>query len=98
MYEEGLWRVLFVAPRGSEDVRHLPEATFIPIAFSAWSGQARETGNRRAISSWYHLYLAPPDTGQAYRAAGFMGLVTLIAEIAIVAGVRRSLGDRDPNQ
>ena len=98
VYEEGLWRVLFVAARGSEAARKLPAATFIPIAFSAWSGHERETGNRRAISSWYHLYLAPPDTGEAYKAAGLMGLITLISEILIVAGVRRSLGVRDPEQ
>jgi hypothetical protein len=98
VYEEGLWRVLFVAPRGSGEARRLPEATFIPIAFSAWSGHERETGNRRAISSWYHLYLAPPDTGGAYKAAGLMGLVTLVAEILIVASVRRSVGGQGPEQ
>ena len=92
VYEEGLWRVLFVAPRGPEDARRLPAATFIPIAFSAWSGQERETGNRRAISSWYHLYLNPPDTGEAYKAAGLASLVTLIAEILIAVVVRRSVG------
>jgi DMSO reductase family type II enzyme heme b subunit len=98
VYEEGLWRVLFVAPRGSEDARKLPEASFIPIAFSAWSGHEGETGNRRAVSSWYHLYLVPPDTGEAYKAAGLMGLITLIAEILIAMGVRRSVGAQDPEQ
>ncbi len=90
VYEEGVWRVVFVAARGSEDARKLTEGSFIPIAFSAWSGQARETGNRRAISSWYHLYLAPPDTGEAYKAAGMMGAITLIVELLIVVSVRRS--------
>ncbi len=32
---------------------------FIPIAFSAWDGSNGETGNKRAISAWYFLYLEP---------------------------------------
>jgi DMSO reductase family type II enzyme heme b subunit len=35
------------------------EAKFIPIAFSAWDGSNGETGNKRAISAWYFLYLEP---------------------------------------
>ena len=95
VYEDGLWRVVFIAPRGSGDTLRLPDATFIPVAFSAWSGLARETGNRRAVSSWYHLYLVPPDTGEAYRRAGLMGLVTLVTEFLIAAGVRRSASGRE---
>jgi len=35
------------------------EAKFIPIGFSAWDGSNGETGNKRAISAWYFLYLEP---------------------------------------
>ncbi|MDP6980712.1 MAG: c-type cytochrome [Myxococcota bacterium] len=90
VYEDGRWQVVFVAPRGSGDAQRVPQETFVPIAFSVWSGLARESGNRRAISSWYHLYLAPPDTGEAYKAAGMMGLGALVAELLVVASVRRS--------
>ncbi len=89
-FEHGLWRVAFVAPRGGADEPHFPESTFIPVAFSVWAGPAGETGNRRAVTGWYSLYLAPPEGGGAYVAAGGLFLLTLFAELALSAGVRRS--------
>jgi hypothetical protein len=91
-FEHGLWRVAFVASRREADdgAQRFPESTFIPVAFSVWAGPAGETGNRRAVTSWYNLYLAPPEGGGAYVAAGGLFLLTLFAELALSAGVRRS--------
>jgi DMSO reductase family type II enzyme heme b subunit len=99
VFEEGLWQVVFVWPRrgadGAEDARFAP-ATFLPIALSVWSGPARETGSRRAITSWYPLYIDPPETGAAYVAAGTLAAFTLVAQLLVVAGVRRARRDREP--
>ena len=98
-FQDGLWQVVFLLPRGpaGEDAEpRLPEATFLPIALSVWAGHAGETGNRRGITSWYHLYLDPPDTGAAYKTAGGMAVMTLVVELLVVAGVRRSQRNREP--
>lgn len=92
VYGDGLWRVVFVSPRGATDAEtaaFLPDSTFIPIALSVWSGQAGETGNRRAITSWYHLYLAPPETAFAYTFGGAVALSILGLELLVAASVRR---------
>ncbi len=96
-FQDGLWRVVFLIPRQRADENaepRLPEATFLPIALSVWAGHAEESGNRRGITSWYHLYLEPPDTGAAYKSAGAMALSTLALELLIVASVRRSQRNR----
>ena len=99
VFDEGLWRVVFVWPRGGADGAgnaRFAEATFVPIALSVWSGTARETGSRRAITSWYPLYIEPPETGAAWVAAATLAAITLIAQLLVVAGVRRARRDLEP--
>ena len=99
VFEQGLWQVVFQVPRrsaaGELDPR-FAEAAFVPIAVSVWDASAGETGNRRAITSWFPLYLDPPETGAAYTAAGSLALITLIGELLLVAGVRRAQRGREP--
>ena len=95
----GRWTVVFVAPRGGEQSEgggNLQEAAFVPIAFSVWAGHAGETGNRRAITSWLYLYLAPSDSGTPYVVGVGLALLTLAAELLVVARVRRAQRDGLP--
>jgi DMSO reductase family type II enzyme heme b subunit len=50
-------RALLTADKESD--LQFEEGKFIPIAFSAWDGSNDEAGNKRAISTWYFLYLEP---------------------------------------
>jgi hypothetical protein len=55
------------------------EARFIPIAFSAWDGSNGETGNKRAVSAWYYLYLEPTPARTRF-------LYPVVVAAAIAAG------------
>jgi DMSO reductase family type II enzyme heme b subunit len=62
VYNHGRYQMLVRRAMTTEDKDHdlqFEEAKFIPIAFSAWDGSNGETGNKRAISAWYFLYLEP---------------------------------------
>jgi DMSO reductase family type II enzyme heme b subunit len=62
VYNHGQYRMLVRRTMTTEDKDNdlqFEEAKFIPIAFSAWDGSNGETGNKRAISAWYFLYLEP---------------------------------------
>ncbi len=57
------------------------EAKFIPIAFSAWDGFNGETGNKRAISAWYYLYLEPSPTRVRFLYPGIAVVAIAAAEL-----------------
>jgi DMSO reductase family type II enzyme heme b subunit len=62
VYNHGQYQMLVRRVLTTDDKEtdlQFEEAKFIPIAFSAWDGSNGETGNRRAISAWYFLYLEP---------------------------------------
>jgi DMSO reductase family type II enzyme heme b subunit len=61
-YHQGQYRMLVrraVTTDDKDNDLQFEEARFIPMAFSAWDGSNDETGNKRAISAWYYLYLEP---------------------------------------
>jgi DMSO reductase family type II enzyme heme b subunit len=57
------------------------EAKFIPIAFSAWDGSNGETGNKRAISAWYYLYLEPSPSRARFLYPGIAVVAIAAAEL-----------------
>ena len=62
VYNHGQYKMLVrrtVTTEDKDNDLQFQEAQFIPIAFSAWDGSNDETGNKRAISAWYYLYLEP---------------------------------------
>ncbi|MDH5681342.1 MAG: hypothetical protein OEZ36_07140, partial [Spirochaetota bacterium] len=56
-YHFGKWSVIFKRKRRGR--YSFDEKAFVPIAFSVWDGFNKERGNKRALSSWYHVYLKP---------------------------------------
>ncbi len=60
-YEEGRWTVIFKRSRVKEGGLSFAEGQWVPIAFSVWDGFNRERGNKRGLTSWYHIYLEPAD-------------------------------------
>jgi hypothetical protein len=57
------------------------EAKFIPIGFSAWDGSNGETGNKRAISAWYFLYLEPTPSRTRLLYPGIAVVAIAVAEL-----------------
>ena len=89
VYEKGVWSVVFKRPRKSTTSISFNEDTFVPLAVSVWDGFNRERGNKRGLTSWYNVYIAPlekPDpVGPMVRAgAGVLGL-----ELLVIALIRR---------
>lgn len=87
-YEEGAWIVDMKRARSSRSGLSFEPDTFVPIALSVWDGYNQERGNKRALSAWWDLYLAPYErpspTGPMIKA--FLGI--LILELLIVGLVR----------
>jgi len=75
VYANGTWKVVFSRPLATE---HAAEDTqvkpgeFINIAFAIWdgqkdgSGEVREKGSQKAVSSWWHFRAEPPADYSAY--------------------------------
>src|SRR5204863_622918 len=58
-YDQGEWSVIFKRPLRPGSGAAFSPGQFMPIAFSVWDGFSRERGNRRGLTVWYSLYLAP---------------------------------------
>jgi DMSO reductase family type II enzyme heme b subunit len=65
------------------------EGQFIPIAFSAWDGSNGETGNQRAISAWYFLYLEPIPSRARFLYPGIAVVAIAAAELFFTRPGRR---------
>jgi hypothetical protein len=93
-YEEGEWTIVFRRSLRSTGNLSFAAGQYAPIAFSVWDGFNEERGNKRALSSWFHLYVTPAEevsaTGPMARAA----LGTLAVEILIIFFLRRRFQNR----
>lgn len=88
-YEDGRWTAVFKRHRVKEGGITFEEGEFVPIAFSVWDGFSDERGNRRGLTSWYHVYLEPLDKPSALFPMLKWGLLTLLVQIGIIFIVRR---------
>ena len=83
-YHHGQYRVLVRRALTTDDKDNdlqFGEAKFIPIAFSAWDGSNGETGNKRAVSAWYYLYLEPSPTRARFLYPGIAVVAIAAAEL-----------------
>lgn len=88
-YQDGRWSVIFKRNRTTEGGLAFDEGNFIPVAFSIWNGFDGETGNRRGVTSWYHLYLEPVRRESKVIPVVGYGALTLLAEVLLIAVVRK---------
>jgi len=87
-YDDGAWTVAFKRARTLDDGLSFAEGTFVPITFTVWDGFNRERGNKRALTTWYHLYMTPLQTESAALPMAKWGLLTLLIELGLVFIVR----------
>lgn len=74
-YANGSWKVVFSRPLATDhpdaDTQMVP-GEFINIAFAVWdgkkdaTGELREKGSQKAVSSWWHFRADPPPDYSAY--------------------------------
>jgi DMSO reductase family type II enzyme heme b subunit len=83
----GVWRVIFTRPMKTPDAQdaQFEVGTFPNIAFAVWdghkleSGDLRESGSRKAVTSWWYFNAEPPPDYSIY----LYGLVAVV----LAAGV-----------
>lgn len=83
-YANGTWKVVFTRPlvtEHPEEDTQIATGGFINIAFAVWdgkkdaSGELKEKGSQKAVSSWWYFRAeAPPDYSGYYYAALAVGL------------------------
>jgi hypothetical protein len=95
-YDKGQWTVMFKRRLRSRGETTFEEGGFLPIALSVWDGISRERGNKRALSSWWTIYLSPGEgpspVGQMARWAG----LALGLELVFIGWARRRRRSSSP--
>ncbi|MDE3225435.1 MAG: hypothetical protein KGN30_08505 [Nitrospirota bacterium] len=75
VYQNGSWKVVFSRALSTPDVDHdtqIKPGDFINIAFAVWdgkkmeSGDLKEKGSQKAVSSWWYFRADPPPDYSAY--------------------------------
>ncbi|MDE3120057.1 MAG: hypothetical protein KGL03_13700, partial [Nitrospirota bacterium] len=75
VYQNGSWKVVFSRALSTPDVDHdtqIKPGDFINIAFAIWdgkkmeSGDLKEKGSQKAVSSWWYFRADPPPDYSAY--------------------------------
>ena len=87
-FDQGRWTVIFKRNREKENGLSFKEGQFVPIAFTVWDGFNRERGNKRGVTSWYHIYLEPMDQPSPAGPMAQYGGLTFLVLAGIVALVR----------
>ncbi|MGH7230926.1 MAG: ethylbenzene dehydrogenase-related protein [Nitrospiraceae bacterium] len=92
-YQNGTWKVVFSRPltteHADEDTQFKP-GEFINIAFAIWdgkkleSGDLREKGSQKAVSSWWYFRAEPPPDYSGYLYAALaVGLAAAVQFVVI---------------
>jgi mono/diheme cytochrome c family protein len=89
-YDQGEWSVIFKRPLRPSAGAEFAPGGFLPIAFSVWDGFSRERGNRRALTSWYSVYVEPEVVTSAAGPMVRTALLILLAELLVIGLVRRA--------
>ncbi|MDE3035891.1 MAG: hypothetical protein KGJ14_07955 [Nitrospirota bacterium] len=75
VYQNGFWKVVFSRALSTPDADHdtqIKPGDFINIAFAIWdgkkmeSGDLKEKGSQKAVSSWWYFRADPPPDYSAY--------------------------------
>jgi mono/diheme cytochrome c family protein len=93
-YDQGEWSVIFKRPLRATSGAPFTAGEFLPIAFSVWDGFSRERGNRRGLTAWYSIYVAPEVVPSAVGPMVRTAALILAIELAVIGWVRRRYGSR----
>ncbi|HSP99869.1 MAG TPA: c-type cytochrome [Candidatus Dormibacteraeota bacterium] len=88
-YDKGEWTVVFKRRLRSRGEVAFEEGGFLPIALSVWDGSLRERGNKRALSTWWTVYLSPGDPPSPLREMAKWAGLALGLELAFIGWARR---------
>jgi DMSO reductase family type II enzyme heme b subunit len=88
-YAKGEWSVMLKRKRDAGRGVAFPDDTFVPVSFSVWDGFYRERGNKRALTTWYNLYVPPTEQPSPWLPMAKAAGVVLLIELLVVGLARR---------
>jgi mono/diheme cytochrome c family protein len=88
-WKDGVWEAVFVRDLRSRSGVSFAEGQYVPIALSVWDGTSRERGNRRGLTQWFSVYVAPRERPSVVGPMARSALFVLVAELLLVFWIRR---------
>jgi len=78
-YQDGRYTMMITRPLTTSDTNDVQFEVggWTPVAFNAWDGARGEIGQRRAVSTWYWIFLEPEIPSQAHVLPPVMFLLSL---------------------
>lgn len=98
VYHDGTWRVVFSRALSTGDPEHdvqIRPGEFISIAFAIWdgkrleSGELKEKGSQKAVSSWWYFRAEPPPDYSAFLYAALAVGITAAVEFVIIRKLKK---------
>jgi len=98
VYQNGTWRVVFSRALGTGDAEHdtqIKPGEFINIAFAIWdgkktaSGELKEKGSQKAVSSWWYFRAEPPPDYSGYMYAGLAVGIAVALQFVIIRKLKK---------
>jgi len=98
VYQNGTWRVVFNRALGTVDAEHdtqIKPGEFINIAFAVWdgkktdSGDLKEKGSQKAVSSWWYFRAEPPPDYSGYMYAGLAVGIAVALQFVIIRKLKK---------
>ncbi|MBT8400166.1 MAG: hypothetical protein KJO98_06800, partial [Rhodothermia bacterium] len=94
-YEDGEWAVIVRRARSEEGHTVFEEGAFVPVVLTVWDGFYRERGNKRGLTSWYHVFIEPTETDSPVLPMLGYGFGTLLLGLGLTFFVRRRYSSED---
>lgn len=97
VYQNGTWKVVFSRALATEDEHdaQIRPGEYINLAFAIWdgkkleSGDLKEKGSQKAVSSWWYFRADPPPDYSSYVYAGLAIGVALAVQLVIIRKLKK---------
>jgi DMSO reductase family type II enzyme heme b subunit len=98
VYQGGTWKVVFSRALSTGDADNdviISPGTFINIAFAIWdgrkldSGELKEKGSQKAVSSWWYFRAEPPADYSSYFYAVFAAAIAVGLQFAVIRKLKK---------
>jgi len=89
VYIAGEWQLIYKRELKSASNISFEPDQYVPISFSVWDGFNRERGNKRALSSWFYLYVEPTEHPSPVVPMIRAGVITLVVVTGLIFWIRR---------
>ncbi|MDQ6733722.1 MAG: ethylbenzene dehydrogenase-related protein [Nitrospirota bacterium] len=98
VYQNGTWKVVFSRALSTGDVEHdtqIKPGEYINLAFAVWdgkkleSGDLKEKGSQKAVSSWWYFRADPPPDYSSYVYAVLAIGVAVAVQFVIIRKLKK---------